>query len=89
MMPQAPLSTPGIPHIHATSLPAVPRVDKYGTQQPISLLKLFIDRKGLYDRGKDLSWKNMKDVQVEDQYFSGLVPDKGWSQTNKETANLK
>lgn len=24
--------------------------------------QLFIERKGLYDRGKDLSWKNMKDV---------------------------
>ncbi len=42
----------------------MPRVDKYGTQQPIALLKLFIERKGLYDRGKELSWKNMKDVQV-------------------------
>ncbi len=42
----------------------MPRVDLYGTQQPIALLKLFIERKGLYDRGKELSWKNMKDVQV-------------------------
>nr|Q9SMH3.1 RecName: Full=Dynein-1-alpha heavy chain, flagellar inner arm I1 complex; AltName: Full=1-alpha DHC; AltName: Full=Dynein-1, subspecies f [Chlamydomonas reinhardtii]CAB56598.1 1-alpha dynein heavy chain [Chlamydomonas reinhardtii] len=42
----------------------MPRVDTYGTQQPIALLKLFIERKGLYDRGKELSWKNMKDVQV-------------------------
>ena len=42
----------------------MPRVDTYGTQQPIALLKLFIERKGLFDRGKELSWKNMKDVQV-------------------------
>lgn len=42
----------------------MPRVDKYGTQQPIALLKLFVERKGLYDRGKELSWKNMKDVQM-------------------------
>ena len=42
----------------------MPRVDLYGTQQPIALLKLFLERKGLYDRGKELSWKNMKDVQV-------------------------
>ncbi|PNH08033.1 Dynein-1-alpha heavy chain, flagellar inner arm I1 complex [Tetrabaena socialis] len=42
----------------------MPRVDTYGTQQPIALLKLFIERKGLYDRGKELSWKNMKDVQM-------------------------
>ncbi|KXZ49756.1 DHC2 protein [Gonium pectorale] len=42
----------------------MPRVDTYGTQQPIALLKMFIERRGLYDRGKELSWKNMKDVQV-------------------------
>lgn len=42
----------------------MPRVDLYGTQQPTALLKLFIERKGLYDRGKELSWKNVKDVQV-------------------------
>ncbi len=42
----------------------MPKVDQYGTQQPIALLKLFLERKGLYDRGKELSWKNMKDVQV-------------------------
>lgn len=42
----------------------MPRVDTYGTQQPIALLKLFIERKGVYDRGKELSWKNMRDVQV-------------------------
>ncbi|MEW5308429.1 MAG: hypothetical protein WDW38_000392 [Sanguina aurantia] len=42
----------------------MPRVDQYGTQQPIALLKLFIERKGLYDRGKELGWKNMKDVQA-------------------------
>uniref|UniRef100_A0A6S8LSH1 AAA+ ATPase domain-containing protein n=1 Tax=Dunaliella tertiolecta TaxID=3047 RepID=A0A6S8LSH1_DUNTE len=42
----------------------MPRVDLYGTQQPIAFLKLFIERRGMYDRGKDLSWKNVKDVQV-------------------------
>ncbi len=42
----------------------MPRVDKYGTQQPVALLKLFIERAGLYDRGKELSWRNVKDVQV-------------------------
>ncbi len=51
----------------------MPRVDKYGTQQPIALLKLFIERKGLYDRGKELSWKNMKDVQV----VAGMGPPGG------------
>jgi dynein heavy chain len=40
----------------------MPLVDTYGTQQPIALLKLLIDKKGLYDRGKDLNWKQMKDL---------------------------
>eukprot|EP00163_Fabomonas_tropica_P031148 TRINITY_DN730_c1_g1_i6.p1 TRINITY_DN730_c1_g1~~TRINITY_DN730_c1_g1_i6.p1 ORF type:complete len:4200 (+),score=1431.71 TRINITY_DN730_c1_g1_i6:1002-12602(+) len=41
----------------------MPRVDIYGTQQPIALLKLVVERKGMYDRGKDLKWKNLLDVQ--------------------------
>lgn len=42
----------------------MPRVDTYGTQQPIALLKMFVERKGFYDRGKELNWKNIKDVQM-------------------------
>lgn len=38
------------------------QVDTYGTQQPIALLKLLFERKGFYDRGKDLNWKNLKDI---------------------------
>ncbi|PRP82215.1 dynein-1-alpha heavy chain, flagellar inner arm I1 complex, partial [Planoprotostelium fungivorum] len=41
----------------------MPTVDKYGTQQPIALLKLLIEKGGLYDRGKELNWKNMRNVQ--------------------------
>lgn len=40
----------------------MPRVDSYGTQQPIALLKLLFERGGMYDRGKDLSWKIFKDI---------------------------
>lgn len=40
----------------------MPIVDTYGTQQPIALLKLLFERKGFYDRGKDLNWKNIKDM---------------------------
>ncbi|XP_063540762.1 dynein axonemal heavy chain 10 [Cydia strobilella] len=40
----------------------MPIVDTYGTQQPIALLKLLFERKGFYDRGKDLNWKNLKDI---------------------------
>ncbi|XP_051514176.1 dynein axonemal heavy chain 10 [Myxocyprinus asiaticus] len=40
----------------------MPRVDEYGTQQPIALLKLLLDRGGLYDRGKELNYKSIKDL---------------------------
>jgi dynein heavy chain len=40
----------------------MPQVDTYGTQQPIALLKLLLERGGLFDREKDLNWKNMKDL---------------------------
>lgn len=38
------------------------QVDTYGTQQPIAMLKLLLDRGGIYDRGKELCWKNIKDL---------------------------
>lgn len=38
------------------------QVDSYGTQQPIALLKLLLDRGGLYDRAKELNYKNLKDL---------------------------
>ena len=41
----------------------MPKVDNYGTMQPIALLKLLIERGGFFDRAKGLHWKNMKDVQ--------------------------
>lgn len=40
----------------------MPRVDDYGTQQPIALLKLLLEKGGMYDRGKDLNWKLFKDI---------------------------
>uniref|UniRef100_A0A3Q3DBI2 Dynein axonemal heavy chain 10 n=1 Tax=Hippocampus comes TaxID=109280 RepID=A0A3Q3DBI2_HIPCM len=40
----------------------MPKVDSYGTQQPIALLKLLLDRGGLYDRGKELTYKTLKDL---------------------------
>ncbi|XP_015836813.2 dynein axonemal heavy chain 10 [Tribolium castaneum] len=46
----------------------MPQVDEYGTQQPIALLKLLFERKGFYDRGKDLNWKILKDVS----YFAAM-----------------
>ena len=29
----------------------MPRVDTYGTQQPIAMLKLLVENGGIYDRG--------------------------------------
>ncbi|KAJ8266677.1 hypothetical protein GJAV_G00133350 [Gymnothorax javanicus] len=40
----------------------MPRVDEYGTQQPIALLKLLLDRGGMYDRGKELNCKILRDL---------------------------
>ncbi|XP_044053526.1 dynein axonemal heavy chain 10 isoform X1 [Siniperca chuatsi] len=40
----------------------MPKVDNYGTQQPIALLKLLLDRGGIYDRGKELNCKILKDL---------------------------
>eukprot|EP00118_Oscarella_pearsei_P005341 m.24505 g.24505 ORF g.24505 m.24505 type:complete len:2538 (+) comp28630_c0_seq1:2-7615(+) len=40
----------------------MPQVDIYGTQQPIALLKLLLERGGMYDRGKDLGWKYLRDI---------------------------
>ncbi|KAK7889071.1 hypothetical protein WMY93_024631 [Mugilogobius chulae] len=40
----------------------MPKVDSYGTQQPIALLKLLLDRGGIYDRGKELNYKLLKDL---------------------------
>ena len=39
----------------------MPRVDTYGTQQPIALLKIMMEREGMYDK-KDLNWKNLRDL---------------------------
>uniref|UniRef100_A0A3P8UAE7 Dynein axonemal heavy chain 10 n=1 Tax=Amphiprion percula TaxID=161767 RepID=A0A3P8UAE7_AMPPE len=40
----------------------MPKVDSYGTQQPIALLKLLLDRGGIYNRGKELNYKILKDL---------------------------
>uniref|UniRef100_A0A8C6RAH3 Dynein, axonemal, heavy chain 10 n=1 Tax=Nannospalax galili TaxID=1026970 RepID=A0A8C6RAH3_NANGA len=40
----------------------MPKVDEYGTQQPIALLKLLLDKGFLYDRGKELNCKSIRDL---------------------------
>jgi len=51
----------------------MPKVDKYGTQQPIALLKLLLERGGLYDRAKDLTWFKI----VALQYIAAMGPPGG------------
>ena len=48
----------------------MPKVDTYGTQQADALLKLLIDKGFMYDRGKDLTIKYIKDMQ----FISAMVP---------------
>uniref|UniRef100_A0A8B9BUE2 Dynein axonemal heavy chain 10 n=1 Tax=Anser brachyrhynchus TaxID=132585 RepID=A0A8B9BUE2_9AVES len=40
----------------------MPRVDEYGTQQPIALLKLLLEKGFLYDRGKEMNCKILRDL---------------------------
>uniref|UniRef100_A0A2K6C8M7 Dynein axonemal heavy chain 10 n=1 Tax=Macaca nemestrina TaxID=9545 RepID=A0A2K6C8M7_MACNE len=40
----------------------MPRVDEYGTQQPVALLKLLLEKGYLYDRGKELNCKSIRDL---------------------------
>jgi dynein heavy chain len=51
----------------------MPKVDTYGTQQPIALLLFLIGRGSLYDRGKDLNLKQIKDLQ----YIGAMGPPGG------------
>ena len=53
--------------------PYLPQVDTYGTQQPITLLLFLMGRGGIYDRGKDLNLKTLKDMQ----YIGAMGPPGG------------
>jgi dynein heavy chain len=48
----------------------MPKVDTYGTQQPIALLKFFIEKSFIYERVGALEMKIIKDTQV----VSALLP---------------
>eukprot|EP00919_Chromeraceae_sp_WS-2016_P052519 GHVR01124680.1.p1 GENE.GHVR01124680.1~~GHVR01124680.1.p1 ORF type:complete len:202 (+),score=12.16 GHVR01124680.1:6864-7469(+) len=48
----------------------MPKVDLYGTQQPIALLKFFVEKSYIYERGGSLEQKIIKDTQV----VSALLP---------------
>ena len=51
----------------------MPKVDTYGTQQPITLLLFLMGRGCIYDRGKDLNLKTLKDMQ----YIGAMGPPGG------------
>ena len=51
----------------------MPKVDTYGTQQPLALLLFLIGRGALYDREKDLNLKLIKDLQ----YIGAMGPPGG------------
>ncbi len=48
----------------------MPRVDVYGTQQPIAILKFLIEKGYIYERGANLDPKFIKDTQ----FISALLP---------------
>jgi dynein heavy chain len=51
----------------------MPKIDKYGTQQPVALLHFLVGRGNMYDLGKDLNVRNYKDMQ----YVCGMQPPGG------------
>ena len=51
----------------------MPKVDKYGTQQPIALLHFLVSRGNMYDRGKELNLRTFKDLM----YMSAMGPPGG------------
>lgn len=51
----------------------MPIVDKYGTQQPIALLKFLIDKGLMYERGGDLELRKL----INTQFCAALLPPAG------------
>jgi len=51
----------------------MPKVDQYGTQQPITLLLTLLSHGFFYDRDKDLNQKTIKDLQ----YIAAMGPPGG------------
>ncbi|VDO04672.1 unnamed protein product [Rodentolepis nana] len=51
----------------------MPQEDNYGTQQPIALLRMILERGGLYEQGKELVWRSLRDIT----YIGGMGPPGG------------
>ncbi|CAF4643529.1 unnamed protein product, partial [Rotaria magnacalcarata] len=41
---------------------SMPKIDQYGTQQAIALLKLLVEKHGMYERNEELNWKFVTDI---------------------------
>ncbi|CAF4829118.1 unnamed protein product [Rotaria sp. Silwood1] len=41
---------------------SMPKIDQYGTQQAIALLKLLVEKHGMYERTGELNWKYVTDI---------------------------
>jgi dynein heavy chain len=51
----------------------MPKIDKYGTQQPNALLKFLVERNQLYQRGGDLELREI----VDTQFVGSMTPPGG------------
>lgn len=51
----------------------MPRIDKYGTQQPNALLKFLVERNMLFERGGNLELREI----VDTQYVGSMTPPGG------------
>ena len=51
----------------------MPKVDIYGTQQPIAFLKFLIERNNIYERGGELELREI----VDTQYIGAMAPPGG------------
>ncbi|VDL94305.1 unnamed protein product [Schistocephalus solidus] len=63
----------------------MPQPDLYGTQQPIALLQILLSQNGLYDRGKELNWKKLVDID----YLAAMgIPGGGRHEVNPRFISL-
>lgn len=51
----------------------MPQEDQFGTQQPIALLRMILERGGFYEQGSELVWRSLRDMT----YVGGIGPPGG------------
>jgi dynein heavy chain, axonemal len=42
---------------------SMPKIDPYGTQQAIALIKLLVEKHGMFERTGELNWKSLVDIE--------------------------